>query len=95
LEIAAVQRFNPFKGSRKREPSTFFQNSRNVEMAILIPTWKLENFSSPANGFPTLYFDISFSVGSHHVVDVEHGPVVSVGTNYSGLPTESDRRLEE
>jgi hypothetical protein len=39
-----------------------------------------------ANGVTSLYFDISFFVGSHHVVNVRAPSFVSVWTNSSGLP---------
>ena len=61
-------------------------------MPILIPTWKLENFSSPANGFPSLYFDISFSVGSHHVVNVERGKL-NRGHRHPGTVREQRGRI--
>ena len=67
LQIAAVQGSKDQLFNDRRELPRF-ENSRNVEVAILILTWNLENFSSPAN-CSCLYFDISFS-SSHHVVNV-------------------------
>ena len=42
----------------------------------------------------SLSFDILDLSRSHHVLNIERGPVVSVWTNYSGLRTEPGRRPE-